>query len=94
MRDESQAHRDLASGAGAQNEDGVVVEGHPSDRKGTLLYGWNLSSDTLQLWEVVTTGPEGEAKFVYVRSHNREFEIYPDMPSAPSSCDTSRWTVW
>jgi hypothetical protein len=32
--------------------------------KGTLLMGWNLTSDTLQLWETISVGPEAQAKFL------------------------------
>lgn len=36
----------------------------PKDQRGSLLLGWDFSSTTYQLWQVVTTGPDGESEFV------------------------------
>ena len=32
--------------------------------KGMLLMGWDLTSDTLQLWETISTGRDAQARFV------------------------------
>lgn len=34
------------------------------DPKGKLLMGWCTTTDTLQLWETLGTGPDAEAKFL------------------------------
>lgn len=43
---------------------GIKAGWRTDSPKGTLLYGWDLTSDTRQLWEVVATGEDGEAEFV------------------------------
>lgn len=36
----------------------------PRDQPSTLLHGWDQTSDTFQLWRVVTSGDDGESEFV------------------------------
>jgi hypothetical protein len=37
---------------------------HPNTPPGTKLVGWDLTSDTRQMWEVVSPGEDGESQFL------------------------------
>lgn len=42
----------------------VKMGWHKDKPKGTLLLGWDLTTDTRQLWRTLGTGPDAEAEFL------------------------------